>query len=257
MKSQHSERRPGAVRYLRLAAGAALSIGLYAAAPAAMAQSNYIVGGLGNFDAANFEGKDAYGFEVQIEGVKASDLGPSWTGNKFGNPVVTEYATGVYVRYQSIYDAVNQRFVSATVPKPPGIAFGGTCYMGSAAYAQAGCDHFGIHFLYTATGKPTVTTYRWLFADAVNPGQLVGSTNAVTVPTPTYYFMPPPVTQPTAPPVLVAEIQLPPPPPAPIPQYGNATWMKVYKTELQREVALDELTADNAIVHVIAACSKS
>jgi len=211
--------------------------------------ASYIVGGLGNFDAANYEGKDAYGFEVQIEGIQASDLLPSWTGNKFGNPVVVPYATGVYVRYQSAYDSANHRFVSATVPKTPGTAFQGSCYMGTAAYYQAGCDHFGVHLNWTVASKATSTSYRWMFEDPANPGQLVGSTNTVTVPTPTYYFAPAVVGQP---PVLVAEVQLPPPPPPPVPppvpQYGDATWVKVYKTEVAREVNLNELVEGNPIV---------
>ena len=219
------------------------------AVPIVANADSYIVGGLGNFDAANYEGQDAYGFEVKIEGIQASDLMPSWTGNKFGNPVVVPYATGVYVRYQSAYDSVAQRFVSATVPKPPGSAFQGTCYMGSQAYYKAGCDHFGVHLNWTATSKATATSYRWMFEDPANPGHLVGSTNTVTVPTPTYYFLPAVVGQP---PVLVAEVQLPPPPrppvPPPVPQYGDATWVKVYKTELAREVALAELVEGNAVV---------
>lgn len=236
----------------RRAGGIILSLGLFASPLAAHAVTAYIVGALGNFDAANFEGQDANGFEIQLEGIQSGDLLPSWTGNKFGNPAVVPYATGVYVRYQSAYDPAALRFVSATVPKLPGSSFAGTCYMGSLAYWQAGCDHFGVHLNYTAMGKATAVTYRWLLADPANPGQLAGSPNTVTVPTPNYYFLPPPVDQPTAPPVLVAEIQLPPPPPPPepepVPQYGDATWMKVYKTELDREVALDELTSDNPIV---------
>jgi len=232
----------------KLACGTVLTLSLLSAPLAANAVS-YIVGGLGNFDAANYEGRDAYGFEVQIEGLQASDLAPSWTGNKFGNPVVVPYATGVYVRYQSAYDPVGHRFVSATVPKPPGTTFQGTCYMGYQSYYQAGCDHFGVHLNYTAMSKATSTSYRWMFEDPANPGQLVGSTNTVTVPTPTYYFMPAVVGQP---PVLVAEVQLPPPPPPPVPppvpQYGDATWVKVYKTEVGREVNLDELVEGNPIV---------
>jgi uncharacterized repeat protein (TIGR02543 family) len=121
--------------------------------------------------------------------------------------------------------------------------------MGTLAYYQAGCDHFGVHLNWTAASKATSTSYRWMFADPANPGQLVGSTNTVTVPTPTYYFMPAVVGQP---PVLVAEVQLPPPPPppvpAPVPQYGDATWVKVYKTEVAREVNLAELVEGNPIV---------
>jgi len=232
----------------KLACGAFLGCALIALPPVANAAS-YIVGGLGNFDAANYEGQDAYGFEIQIEGIQASDLLPSWTGNKFGNPAIVPYATGVFVRYQSAYDPAAQRFVSATVPKTPGTPFQSTCYMGSLAYYQAGCDHFGVHLNWTAASKATSTSYRWMFEDPANPGHLVGSSNTVTVPTPTYYFQPAVAGQP---PVLVAEVQLPPPPPPPVPepvpQYGDATWVKVFKTELGREVALDELVEGNPIV---------
>lgn len=230
--------------FRKTAWGAAAALVLLASPIAAHAQSASIFGQLGNFDAANFEGQDAFGFEVQLEGVQASELTQSWTGNKFGNPKIVPYATGVYVRYQSPYDAVAQRFTVATVPHAPNTAFAGTCYMGSLAYWQAGCDHFGVHMAYTA--QPTATAYRWMFADPANPGQLIASANNIFVPTPVYTWLPP--ATPAAPPVLVAEIRLPDPPPAPVPQYGDATWVKVFKTELAREVALDELTGDNPIV---------
>ncbi len=235
----------------RLAIGPLLAISMLIL-PAIGDAASFIVGGLGNFDAANYEGQDAYGFEVKIEGIQASDLMPSWTGNKFGAPVVVPYATGVYVRYQSPYDSVNHRFTQATVPKTPGAAFLGSCYMGYPSYYTAGCDHFGVHLNYTAMTKATSTTYRWMFEDPANPGHLIGSTNPVMVPTATYYFIPPPPTRPTAPPELVAVVELPPPPPPPVPepvpQYGDATWVKVYKTELAREVALVELVEGNAVV---------
>ncbi|TAK62314.1 hypothetical protein [Methylobacter sp.] len=231
----------------KLACGTVLTLALFAAAPAANAL-NYIAGGLGNFDAANFEGQDAYGFEIQIEGITPADLAPSWTGNKFGAPLVVPYAGGVYVRYQSAYDSGTQQFVSKTIPKTLGTSWQGTCYMGypsASAYLNAGCDHFGVHLNYTAMTSAHQTTYRWMFADPNNPGQLVGSPNSIMVATPTYYFQPAPVNQPTAPPVLVAEVDLPPPPLRPVPQYGDAVWMKVFKTEMNREVALDELTSNN------------
>lgn len=77
----------------KLACGALLSLALFAATPAVQAVT-YIAGGLGNFDAVNFEGQDVYGFEVQIEGITAADLAPSWTGNKYGDPLVVPYAGG-------------------------------------------------------------------------------------------------------------------------------------------------------------------
>lgn len=218
-------------------------------APAVMYGQSAVVGSLGNFDAANFEGKDAHGLEVQIEGILPGDLNPSWCGNKYSCPVIEPYATGVYVRYKSPYDAVNKVFTATTVPHTPGTAFGGTCYMGSATYPKAGCDHFGVHINYTAVSKATTTAYRWMFEDPNNPGQLIASTNNIFVPTPVYTWVPP--ATPTAPPTLVVEVQTPdppPPPPALPPQYGDATWMKIYKTDLQREARLDELVTGNDAV---------
>ncbi len=227
-------------RCRRIAAAAALAAGLLAGPTLALAQ-DAIVGGLTNFDAANYEGKDAYGFEIQIEGLKATDLGFSWNGNKFGSPEIVPYATGVYVRYKSPWDAAAQQFTAKTVPHTPGTGFAGTCYMGTAAYLTAGCDHFGPRpIVYTGY---TVVAYRWMFPDPANPGQLIAGPNNIFVPTPVYTWIPPAV--PNNPPVLVAEINLPPPPAA---QYGDATWMKVYKTQIGREVTLDELVDTNAVV---------
>ena len=207
-----------------------------------------VVGGLGNFDAANYEGKDAHGLEVQVEGITPGDLSPSWCGNKYNCPQVIPYATGVYVRYKSGYDATTGTWLATTISRIPG-AFAGTCYMGSPAYSRAGCDHFGVHIAYPASTRAQVMSYRWLFEDPANPGTLVPSTNNIFVPTPVYTWVPP--AQPTAPPTLVVVVQTPPPPPpvpAVPPQYGDATWVKVFKTEHTRDIRLDELVETNPAV---------
>jgi len=212
---------------------------LFAPSSASAQSSSSVVGGLGNFDAANNEGKEAHGFEVQLEGIQVKDLYPSWCGNKYGCPVIVPYATGVYVRYVSPYDSASGTFTATTVPKTPNSPFAGTCY-GTAPNNQAGCDHFGVHL---GAINATATSYRWMFADPANPGQLIASPNNIFVPTPIYSWAPPPTVG--APPVLVVEIQLPDPP---APQFGNATWMKVLKNELNREVFLDELVDTNPVV---------
>lgn len=227
------------LRIIKHACSAVLTLSLFAAAPAVNAVS-FIVGGLGNFDAANYTGQNAYGFEIKIEGLQPNDLSPSFNYNRFGDPLIEKYATGVYVRYQSAYDPIAQKFVSATVPMTGSTSFAGTCYMGWPSYPNAGCDHFGVHINYSAMLKPITTTYRWMIEDAANPGHLVGATTTIMVPTPIYSF---PDTQ-----VLTATVELPPTPPAPIPQYGDATWVKVFKTELTRAVNLNELVDTNAIV---------
>src|SRR5689334_8804659 len=139
----------------RLARTAMVFAGALLAAATGSAQ-NAVVGALGNFDAANFEGKDAHGMEIQIEGIGVGDLTPSWCGNKYNCPTIVPYATGVYVRYMSPYDSVNQAWLATTVPHTPGTAFAGTCYMGTATYATAGCDHFGVHLAYTAAANAAV-----------------------------------------------------------------------------------------------------
>jgi hypothetical protein len=77
--------------------------------------------------------------------------------------------------------------------------------------------------------NPTATIYRWLLADPQTPGSLLASASTVGIVTPVWTFVPPPPTQPTAPPVLVAEVQAPNPPEVQG-QFGDATWLKVYKT---------------------------
>lgn len=229
----------------------ALGVGVMATLtlPAAASAQSAIVGGLGNFDAANFENKDTHGMEIQLEGIRPMDLYPAWCGNKYGCPAVIAYATGVYVRYQGIYNTATQTWLQTTVQHAANTPFAGTCYMFASTYNQAGCDHFGVHLTASAFGAATTTAYRWLIEDPANPGTLIASANNMFVPTPVYTWIPAPL--PTNPPLLQVEIRTPPPPPPPPaapPQYGDATWMKVFKTEMTREVALSELTSDNAIV---------
>ncbi len=236
---------------VRRAALALVAVAALVAPAAAHAQTVQILGGLGNFDAANNTGQDANGFEVQLEGIRPSDIFVTWTGNRYGTPVIEPYATGVYVRYESLWDASTQSFTQATIPFAGGGSFAGTCYMGSASYATSGCEHFGVHLNYGV--NPTATAYRWMFADAQNPGSLTTMAPSGITPAPLYVaapvwtVIPPPPTQPTAPPTVVAEI-VAPEAPNPDLQWGDAVWIRVYKTELQREVALTELVSDNPIV---------
>jgi hypothetical protein len=223
---------------LKLAMAAAM------ATPLAGHAQSAVVGSLGNFDAANREGRDVYGFEVELHGVSSADLSPSWCGNKYGCPEVQDFPGGVYVRYKSAYDAASGSFTTKTVPYATATFYGGTCYTWGANYLQAGCDHFGVHINYTAAARAVTGSYRWLLDDPANPGQLVASPNNIFVPTPVYTVIAP--AQPTLPPVLQVEIETPPPPPAQL--YGDATWVKTYKTKLTREAGLDELVTDNPIV---------
>jgi Divergent InlB B-repeat domain len=209
-----------------------------------------VVGSLANFDVLNNTGEETHGFEIQIEGISKVDIYRifgNWGGTnviRYGQGTATDYPGGVYVRWTSPYDPNTQTFAPGTpVPISLTTVPGESCWtlgMGNAYYS-AGCEHFGI----SAYRNPTNTTYRWLVADPQNPGSLIPSTTTVSLPAPTWTVIAP--AQVGNPPVVVAEIAAAPAA-EPIFQYGDAQWVKVYKTENARELQLEELVGDNAAV---------
>jgi hypothetical protein len=222
---------------------ATLALIFLALAPAALrAQTATVSGYLSNFDVVNNTGQDGHGFEIQFEGVQPKDVYYTFSAQRYGSPQVIPYATGVYVRWSSNYDAAAQAFTQTTTQHAAGTPFAGMCYEWSGAgYATSGCEHFGV----TLTASASKTTYRWLIEDAQTPGTLVAFDPPVALFAPTYIVTPP--AQVAAAPVLEAQIEAPEAAESPE-LYGNAQWVKVFKSELQREVNLDELVSDNAVV---------
>lgn len=224
-------------RFAALVMLSALTILLCGAA--AFSQTAAIYGQLSNFDVVNHSGHDAHGFEVELEGIQPNDIYYSFTGERYGASHVTTTATGVKVTWRSAYSGSS--FDQTTIAYAGGGQFGGTCYMGGVGYATSGCEHFGV----SLTAMPTATHYRWLIEDAANPGTLIPADPPVAIPNPTYIITPPAVVG--EPPVLEAQIEAPEPAERPD-LYGDAQWVKVFKTELTREVTLDELLTGNPIV---------
>ncbi|HEY2031951.1 MAG TPA: hypothetical protein VGH20_22320 [Myxococcales bacterium] len=221
----------------------ALATLLFCLSPrAASAQSVVVSGYLSNFDAGNFEGKDTHGFEIQIDGITSADIASYWSGNKYGMPVAVDITGAVLVRYLSTYDPATATWSGSTIPVQPGSSFfAGNCYMVTAAYYQAGCDHFGVHL--AASAHPRGETFHWLIEDAANPGTLIHGADGLFVPSPISLITPGATAN--DPPVLTQEIDLPVPANF---QYGDAFWVKVFKTEINRAVTLDELRSDSTLV---------
>jgi uncharacterized repeat protein (TIGR02543 family) len=218
-------------------------LALVAASTLGHAQSTVTMfGALSNFDVLNDQQQETFGFEIELDGVAQSDVGGSFTWNRYGTPQVVPFAGGVYVRYMSQWDAARQTFNTGT---PMATNFtptsGHQCVMGTLNYDTSGCEHFGV-WTYI---NPTATIYRWLLADQNNPGQLIPAGTPVAIPAPAWTVLPP--AQPGGAPVVAADV-VAPVPPAPNEVYGDAQWMKVYKTENARQVGLDELVADNPVV---------
>jgi hypothetical protein len=236
----------------RIFAGAAaqmmlLALVIFLTTVASHAQTAAIYGQLGNFDVVNHSGHDGHGFEIELEGLQVSDVPYTFSWQRYGTAQITSTATGVLVRWESTY--TNGAFDQTTVAYAGGGQFGGSCYMGSVNYNNAGCEHFGA----SLSKSPIATHYRWLIEDPANPGTLIGYNPPVAITNPVYTVTPP--AQAGEPPVLEAEIEAPEAPETPE-VYGDAQWVKVFKTELTREVTLDELMSDNPIVPQDAAHSE-
>jgi len=213
---------------------------------AAHAQTATIQGILGSFDVVNQTGQSAHGFEIQLEGAMPSDLYYTGFGQRYGVGSVVPYATGTYVRWASPYDSVNSQFTKTTVNLigTPSFAWQ-DCYMGGLGYPTSGCEALSQTLRYPyPTG--VVATGRWLVEDSQNPGNLIEFNPPVAIPMVVQYSVAPPTAS-FAPPVVVAVVEAPEPPQTPE-TYGDAQWLKVYKTTLTTFVTPDQLDNISTII---------
>jgi hypothetical protein len=107
------------------------------------------------------------------------------------------------------------------------------------------CDHFGV-----GTSKtPAHTNYSWLTETSPGSSSLAHVTASLPAPvinvTPA---PPPPPGNPQPPPKVVMQVQSPAPPNPAEPQFGIPEWVKVFTTEYQFPVALEDLLGGNGIV---------
>ena len=221
-----------------------------------------VIGMLGNFDVINDTGKTAHGFEIELEGLHASQITDTFGGanrgfptgrgfdpansvERYGSPTITEYSSGATfgtrVTYMGLFNGASWDYGT---PSGTFVTPGDNCWSGGGlGYSAATpCDHFGIG----TSANPVNTTYSWLLETTV-AGVLTNGT--VALPAPAWNVVPsppPPAGQPPAPPVVEAKIVAP----APVDpdRFGQAIWVKVFTTELEDAVGLEELVGDNAKV---------
>lgn len=194
-----------------------------------------VFGPLDNFDVVNDTGSDTCGFEIEIEGVHAADVYRTFEAPyiRYAAPTVTDTAMGVVIHYQGAYDAASRRFVDRTPPAAPGyVPAADSCWTGGlgSAYDASGCEHFGV----SQTTMPTATRYRWLACD--DTGGTTPPLAEIGLPTPVWTVSPPPA--PNAAPVVRAEVAIPNPEGG---AWGEAYWVKIYKTEIERPAVLEDL----------------
>lgn len=238
-------RRNNTDRVNQLLKSATFALGILVTPIVLQAQSvPALFGMLSNFDCLNDTGHETEGFEIELDGISSSDITYTFGGTyiRYGTPTIVPFMGGVYVRYISAWNPATQKFATAT---PIATNFSPTnghlCWSGAnpTGYLASGCEHFGVG----TRINPTATHYRWLVADPLHPGSVKPFGKDVSIPAPTWTVVPPVVVG--NPPAVVAEIN---PPEPRSQQYGEALWVKIFKTELARPVALVELLSDNPVV---------
>ena len=198
---------------------------------------------LSNFDVFNDTGQETHGFEIELDGITSKDVSFTFGSpyQRYGNPLLTDFAGGVFVRYQSSYDSAKQAFTTGT-PIPPAITptAGHSCWTGGApGYLTSGCEHFGMALFKAASSA----TYHWLIADPATPSVLKPFGTSVSIAVPAWTVSPAPVAG--GAPVVQANL---PPPEAPPAQFGNAVWVKVFENEVADQVELHHLVTDDPAV---------
>ena len=228
-------------KYLGLALSCAL-----AQSPFVAQASVDIVGSLTNFDVVNNTNHPTHGFEIEIHGVSSSDVYRTFETPyiRYSAPRIINFDngggdTGIFIRYESSWDANSLQFIQETPTLVPGFNPNShSCWTGGlgSGYSTSGCEHFGVSLARQASS----TRYRWLTGDPLT-GILSAIDGDIGLPTPVWNT-PAPVAQ-ADPQVVEAEIEIPVEPGR---QYGDAYWVKIYKTEVNQNVQLDNLLLNDA-----------
>lgn len=218
-----------------------------------------VIGFLGNFDVINDTGQTAYGFEIELEGIHSSDItdvfggpgrgfptgrgfDPATSVERYGAPTISEYSNGgifgARVTYSALWDGAKWDY---NTPSGNVVTPGDNCWSGGGiGYGPStSCDHFGVGTL----GNPTKTTYSWLHESS--PGVLSKANGVVQLPARVWNVVPPDPGLPPGPPQVVAKVESPEPAAF---EFGDALWVKVFTTEFEDPIELEELVADNAHV---------
>ena len=178
---------------------------------------------MSNFDVFNDTPHDAYGAEIELEGIHSIDVSATFPAH-FDHHATEEYSNlgqfaGTRVKYSG-YNFDPQGFLSPTV---------GQSTNGHTCVNTLGCEHFG----FAVSSQPTATRFYWLDQN----GQRI-TTAPASIPMPSWgYNAGGVVAARVEPPEAEHEVQKP-----------DSIWMKVFKTEVSRPVRLEELMSGNPIV---------
>lgn len=190
-----------------------------------------IYGTMSNFDTYNETQTDAYGAEIELEGIHIEDLYRTFPSN-YDTETKVAYQDGANFGVQITYSGYNFTTDGYLPANTVGVSTNGHACVGTA-----GCEHFG----FSVTGvQPSAARFYWLDQS----GQRIGNM-PVPIPSPSWNYVPP--ANAGGQPRLAAQVEVPEP--AEVhEQRPDSIWMKVFKTEIDRPVDLLELVSDNGIV---------
>ena len=134
-----------------------------------------IYGTMSNFDVFNDTPYDAYGCELELEGIHSTDVYNTYPSH-YDHRTVTEYDNGTTFGTRVTFSGYNfdpSGYIAPTV---------GQSTNGHTCVNTPGCEHFG----FAVSAQPTATRYFW--TDAT--GQRIGDM-PMSVPTPSWNYIPP------------------------------------------------------------------
>ena len=210
---------------------------LVVALGAIAAQAGSISGTLSNFDTyydnTDTPSLDAYGAEIELEDIHSGDVQTTYPSHYINSAKldVADLGNG-HFGTRIRFDGYNFSGISGFIaphPNPP-------TTNGHACVGTAGCEHFG----FSASLQPTAMRFFWLDQS----GSRIG-TAPLTIPNPTWTYVPPAVVG--APPRLQAAVVVPKPVEVE-PQLPDSLWLKIFVTETEQEVELDDLVSDGVLV---------
>lgn len=219
--------------------GLAMAAMCCSAACSTNAQASTIFGTLSNFDIYNTTPEPCEGAEIELEGVHSSDIHGDFPAH-YASKSISEYTdsmgnfAGTRITYKG-YNFAGAPTPGSLLPNP-----NPTSTNGHALTYTAGGEHFGFSL---GAAQPTAMRFFWL-NDNAGTYERIGNTPQL-VPNPIWSYQPPAV--PGGAPVLRAEVEVPEPAEV-IAQKPDSIWMKVYKTEIDRAVELEELMSGPGIV---------
>ena len=204
---------------------------------AATAQASPISGTLSNFDTyydnTDSPSIDAYGAEIELEDIHSSDVQTTYPSH-YSSSIKSEVGDlgnghfGTRIRFDGYNFPGSPGYIAPHV-NPPSTN-------GHACVGTAGCEHFG----FSASVQPTVMRFFWLDQS----GSRIG-TAPLTIPNPTWTYVPPAFAG--APARIQAAVVVPQPVEVE-PQLPDSLWLKIFVTETEVEVELDDLVSDGVLV---------